>query len=105
MVGAVQRESSISYRDSMSLQDYLNMAGGMAAEADDSGVYVLRANGSVWSRRSSGWLSSSVRLMPGDTVVVPYDSNRTLWRKFVRDWAQIFYQFGIGIAAINALNK
>jgi hypothetical protein len=43
--------------------------------------------------------------MPGDTVVVPYDSNRTLWRKFVRDWAQIFYQFGIGIAAINALNK
>ena len=105
VVGAVQRESSISYRDSMSLQDYLNMAGGMAAEADDSGVYVLRANGSVWSRRSSGWLSSSVRLMPGDTVVVPYDSNRTLWRKFVRDWAQIFYQFGIGIAAINALNK
>ena len=51
------------------------------------------------------WPISSVTIMPGDTIVVPYETDRTLWRKFLRDWGQIFYQFGIGIAAVNAMNK
>lgn len=105
VVGAVHRESSVSFQESLSLSDYIARAGGEGREADSSAIYVQRADGSIWSRKQSMWPISSVTIMPGDTIVVPYETDRTLWRKFLRDWGQIFYQFGIGIAAVNAMNK
>jgi hypothetical protein len=67
---------------------------------------VLRADGSVVSRRQSGFLWSSlsnVRLMPGDAIVVPEDFERTTWMKDLKDWTQIFFQFGLGVAALEVL--
>ncbi len=105
MVGAVHRESSVSYHDGMTLLEYLAVSGGVTAEADEDAIYVQRADGSIWSKRQSSWLSRQVVMMPGDTIVVPYATSRTLWSKVLRDWAQIFYQFGIGVAAISSLTK
>lgn len=105
MIGAVHRESSVAFRDRMTLSEYLALAGGVTREADESAIYIQRADGSIWSKRQSFLGFGAVDIMPGDTIVVPYETDRTLWRKMVRDWAQIFYQFGIGIAAIHALSK
>jgi hypothetical protein len=41
--------------------------------------------------------------MPGDTIVVPEDFERTTWTKTLRDWTQIFFQFGLGVAALEVL--
>ena len=104
--GTVFNESSFLYAAERNVGEYLTLAGGPRKEADKSSIFVLRADGSVVSRRQSGFFSTSfhsTRLMPGDAIVVPEDFERTTWVKDLRDWSQIFFQFGLGIAAIEAL--
>jgi polysaccharide biosynthesis/export protein len=60
----------------------------------------------VISARQGGWFSSSIssqRPLPGDAIIVPEDFERTTWMKDLRDWSQIFYQFGLGAAALKVL--
>jgi hypothetical protein len=45
----------------------------------------------------------SLKPMPGDAIVVPEDFERTTWVRTLKDWSQIFYQFGLGAAAIQVL--
>ena len=78
--GTVFNESSFLYRPEKSVSDYLAQAGGPRREADERSIYVLRADGSVISKRGSGLLVSSLdrmRPMPGDAIVVPEDLTRT----------------------------
>jgi hypothetical protein len=42
---------------------------------------------------------------PGDTIVVPEDVQSTGWAKTFRDWSQIFYQLGLGGAALTVLRS
>jgi hypothetical protein len=46
---------------------------------------------------------SAVRLQPGDAIVVPEDLYRTTLTKDLKDWTQIFYQFGLGAAALKVI--
>ena len=104
--GRVFNESAFLYRGEKTVSDYLDQAGGPRKEADKGSIYLLRADGSVISKRTSGFLLSSfdgMRPMPGDTIVVPEDLTRTTWTKDLRDWTQIFYQFGLGAAALKVL--
>ncbi len=104
--GTVFNESSFLYSPDKSVGDYLSLAGGPRKQADKSSMYVLRADGSVVSARQAGFLTASVsgvRLMPGDAIVVPEDFERTTWTKDLKDWTQIFYQFGLGAAALKVI--
>lgn len=105
--GSVFTESSFLYKPEKRVPDYLAQAGGVTKRADTSQLFVLRADGSV-SGSSRGWLGSqlaSSEIMPGDTIVVPEDFERTTWMKDLKDWAQIFYQFSLGVAAIKVLRE
>jgi protein involved in polysaccharide export with SLBB domain len=104
--GTVFNESSFLYTADKSVNDYLSLAGGPRKEADKGSIYLLRADGSVVSRRQSGYLSASfsgARVMPGDAIVVPENFERTTWVKDLKDWTQIFFQFGLGVAALEVL--
>lgn len=91
--------------------DFLNLAGGPTRGADKSSTFVLRANGSVVSApQRAGFLGlnldSSLNAepsLPGDTVFVPEEINKTTWTQNLKEWTQIFYQFGLGAAAIRTL--
>ena len=105
--GAVFTESSFLYRPEKRVTDYLTQAGGTTKRADTSQLFVLRADGSV-SGSSRTWLGTqlaSSTIMPGDTIVVPEDFERTTWTKDLKDWTQILYQFGLGVAAIKVLRQ
>ena len=105
--GAVFTESSFLYRPEKRVPDYLAQAGGTTRRADTSQLFVLRADGSV-AGSSRGWFGSqlsSSEVMPGDTIVVPEDFERTTWTKDLKDWTQILYQFGLGVAAIKVLRE
>jgi protein involved in polysaccharide export with SLBB domain len=105
--GAVFTESSFLYRPEKRVTDYLTQAGGATKRADTSQLFVLRADGSV-AGSSRGWFGTqlaSSAIMPGDTIVVPEDFERTTWMKDLKDWAQIFYQFSLGVAAIKVLRE
>jgi protein involved in polysaccharide export with SLBB domain len=112
-VGAVANDNALIWRAGRSVNDYLEVAGVMP-EADESNIFVARADGSViHSRSSSGHLFGksfgSRILLPGDTIVVPDQLNReTAWNAFVRgtkDWTQILANFGLAAAAIHTLNN
>lgn len=106
--GAVNQESSLIWRSGMTVEKYLAESG-PTSEADLEGIFVLRANGTVLSSTGRGWFSSiaSSEIMPGDSIVVPERLNKeTAYKQFtngMKDWAQIFSGFGLGIAAIHSL--
>ena len=106
--GTVFNESAFLYRDDKNVSDYLAQAGGPRKEADKRSIFLLRADGSVISRRNGGLFVSSLdstRPMPGDAIVVPEDLTRTTLTKDLKDWTQIFYQFWLGAAAIQVIRK
>jgi polysaccharide biosynthesis/export protein len=105
--GSVYSENSFIYRPEKAVSDYLGQAGGPTKSADRSSAYVLRADGSVLSRQQSGIFASfdSQRLMPGDSIVVPEELDKTTVMRHLKDLAQIFYQFGLGAAAIKVLRE
>ncbi len=108
VIGAVYNENAFVFKPNKSLTDYLRQAGGVSRTGDKADVYLLRVDGSVVSKRQSGWLMGSFdgeRLMPGDTIVVPEDFERTTWTKTLKDYGQILYQFGLGAAAIKVLKQ
>jgi protein involved in polysaccharide export with SLBB domain len=105
--GAVFTESSFLYRPEKNVGDYLAQAGGTTKRADTSQLFVVRADGSVAGSTRS-WLGTrlaSSTIMPGDTIVVPEDFERTTWTRDLKDWTQILYQFGLGVAAIKVLRE
>ncbi len=105
VLGAVYSENSFLYKSDKRVGDYLAQAGGMTKDADGNRAYVLKADGSAFSRQQAGWLSGfdGQRLMPGDTIVVPEKTDKTTWVKGLMDWTQILYQFGLGAAALKVL--
>ncbi len=108
--GSVNTESSLIYKPGMLVSDYLKMAG-MGGSADRNNVVLVRADGSAASS-DSGWFGRTilnVPVMPGDAIVVPdkIDLEAT-WSTVVRnarDLTQIFYQLGLGAAAIRTLRN
>jgi protein involved in polysaccharide export with SLBB domain len=97
------------YQRGRSLGHYLQLAGGANRNADWRHAFLIRADGSVVSRKhgsASGlWRESfsDLKLDPGDTIVVPDKTLRpTALRGFI-DWSQIFSQLALGAAAIDVL--
>ncbi|MCC6472873.1 MAG: SLBB domain-containing protein, partial [Burkholderiales bacterium] len=105
--GSVFSGNSFVYRPDARVADYLGYAGGATRSADESSTYVLRADGSVLSaRQGGGFLRASIsgaRLIPGDAIIVPEEIDRTTFTKNLRDWTQIFFQFGLGAAALKVI--
>ncbi|HMG60950.1 MAG TPA: SLBB domain-containing protein [Burkholderiales bacterium] len=106
--GSVYSESSFVYKPDKRMGDYLTQAGGPTKGADEGSIYVLRADGSVKSKRQEGFFTASLersRLMPGDSIVVPEELDRTTVTRALKDISQIFYQFGLGAAAIQVIRN
>jgi protein involved in polysaccharide export with SLBB domain len=106
VVGAVYNQNAFLHRPGQKMSDYLTRAGGPTKEADAGSIYVVKADGTVVSRRQSTWLISgfeSDALMPGDTIVVPETFDRFRLTKELKDWSQIFYQFALGVAGLKVL--
>jgi protein involved in polysaccharide export with SLBB domain len=108
--GSVFNGGSYLFNDGRPLDEYLSLAGGPTRGADASSTFVVRANGSVVSNQQrSGWFGrgsfGSVRAEPGDTIFVPEELNKTTFVQAAKDWTQILYQFGLGIAGIVAVGR
>ncbi len=96
VAGSVFNENSFIYAKDKSVDDYVRQAGGPVAPNASNLVYVSRADGTV--TRASG----SERLNPGDAVIVVEEVGRKSILRSLRDWTQVFYQFGLGAVALKA---
>jgi len=109
VIGSVYNQNAFLYRAEQRVSDYLARAGGPTRDADTGSIYLIRADGTVVSRRQSGLLFGlgggfeGERLMPGDTIVVPEELEKFRFTKELKDWSQIFYQFALGVAGLKVL--
>ncbi len=106
VVGEVQHASSHRFKSGMTVDDYLQLAGGFRKRSDDDRVYVIRADGSVFIPGRNAWFAvSNSALQPGDTIVVPldtdYSSSLSLWSKVTT----IISQSIVALAAINNVSN
>ncbi len=103
--GSVFSSGSFLFSPDRNLDEYMRLAGGPTRGADTASAFVIRPNGSVVSvRQNGGWFGSGgtfadLKAEPGDTIFVPEELNKTTFLQAAKDWTQVFYQFGLGIAA------
>lgn len=109
--GSVFNGGSYLLKQGNSIEDVVKLAGGPTRGADTASMFVLRANGSVVSARqsSSSWIGGNglpnLTALPGDTVFLPEELNKTTFIQEAKDWTQILYQFGIGAAALKTIKN
>jgi protein involved in polysaccharide export with SLBB domain len=108
VVGAVYDQNAFLFEGSRRAEDYLQLAGGIARSGDGRHAFIIRADGSVVSRKSKGARSRGslerLSMYPGDTFVVPEIVDKTTLLRGLTDWSAIFGQFALGAAAINVLH-
>jgi len=105
VVGEVQRSGTHTYQGELALEDYIDLSAGLTRRADESGIYIVKANGSVVTLQRNLWrfTGDNKSLDPGDTIVVPintqYKESLASWREIT----QIVYQSVVSIAAVARL--
>jgi protein involved in polysaccharide export with SLBB domain len=110
--GSVNNENVFIHKPGKTVGDVIKSAG-LTEDAEPDQAFVLRADGSIVARRdNSGFFGGgfeNLQVMPGDTVVVPAQIDRESRYNFItralKDWTQIFSNFGLGIAAIKTFNS
>jgi polysaccharide biosynthesis/export protein len=104
VVGEVQSATSHLYATNLDRDDYVGLSGGATQKADEKRTYIVRADGSVvGSDRSMFSRSHNVAIQPGDTIVVPYDTERMPKLPMWQAITTIMYNLAIAVAAVNAL--
>lgn len=104
VIGEIQNATSHFYRSGLSRDDYISLSGGTTRKADDRRIYIVRANGSVVSSERGRWFSRNgqAAVKPGDTIVVPMDTERLPTLPLWQAVTQILYNLAISAAAINS---
>lgn len=105
--GSVFNAGSYLFTNGRTIDDYLRLAGGPTRGADERSMFVVRANGSVVSQlQSASWTSRGeagrMTALPGDTIFVPEELNKTTFLQAAKDWTLLLYQLGIGLAGISS---
>jgi protein involved in polysaccharide export with SLBB domain len=111
VAGSVVNNNAFLWKAGRTAGDYIRIAGlDEGAEVDNA--FILRADGTVnHSINARGWFGTgnieSQPLFPGDAVVVPNKLDYETWGRTVmrnlKDWSQLFANFGLGAAAIKTL--
>jgi polysaccharide biosynthesis/export protein len=106
VIGSVYNESAFLFQPEGTVAYYLKAAGGVTADGDEGRAFVIRADGSTVARHRNALIGdnfANMRLMHGDTVVVPEKLNRGTTIQGLKDWTQIISQFALGAAATKVL--
>ena len=108
VVGAVYDQNSFLYVRSRRVGAYLHLAGGPNREADRRHEFIIRSDGEVISRETSGgpWGDrfDNLRMYPGDTIVVPDKTYKPSVLRGISDWSNLFSQLALGAAALSVLH-
>ncbi|WP_417559383.1 SLBB domain-containing protein [Marinomonas sp.] len=101
IVGEVQFSSNHTFNPNLTVEDYIASAGGTKRQADTDRIYIVKANGSVELPNNSFWFSRDYDpLEPGDTIIVPINTDYLDGLSTLSTATQILYQIGVAWSAI-----
>jgi protein involved in polysaccharide export with SLBB domain len=107
VVGAIYDQNSFLYASGRRVGDYLHLAGGPNRDADRKHAFIIRADGSVVSRAAANGIwgngFDSLRIYPGDTIVVPEKTYGPSFMRGFLEWSQLFSQLALGAAAVSII--
>lgn len=103
--GSVFQSGSFMYRPGVKLSDYVKLAGGPMRMADPGDMFVIRANGSVVSRRQYHGQFERMDALPGDVIFVPVKTSTSSWLDRLMTSATLIYELGFGAAALKVLTE
>ena len=109
ILGEVRRPTSYLFDPDFSQSDYIEQSGGYKDRADKGDVYIVKAGGEVImpKRGLFKFRSAKNTISPGDTIVVPLDTDDTRIRgiPLLAEVSTIVYQLSLGAAAIKSFNN
>jgi polysaccharide export outer membrane protein len=105
IIGEVEGPTSHVYQPGLTRNDYIAKSGGATPKADKKRIYVVRANGDVVANGRSGWFrrTQSIEMRPGDTIVVPLDTERIRALPLWQAVTQIMYNLSVAVLALHGL--
>ena len=105
ILGEVQSPTSHVYRAGLTRDDYIAKSGGVTQKADRKRIYVVRVNGDVFSGERRGWFrrSQNLEIHPGDTIVVPLDTERVRALPLWQAVTTIIYNLAVALLAIRSV--
>jgi protein involved in polysaccharide export with SLBB domain len=107
VIGETQQNTSHLFQPGLTRDDYIEMSGGLTRRADKKLIYVVRASGAVVTGNRSRWFGrgGGTEMRPGDTIVVPLETDRIRPLPFWTQVTQIIYQGAIAVAAIQSFSN
>jgi len=109
VIGEVYNVTGIAYKEGLSLNNYLEIAGGPKPTANTKEIYIRRASGKVekgYLRSASGKIGGSVKIKPGDTIIVPEKVKIGISPMEALGFTvDILYKVGLTVAAFVAIIK
>jgi protein involved in polysaccharide export with SLBB domain len=98
--GEVLNSGSFSYRADLTVDDYVNLAGGETDAAEDSLTFIVLPDGTA-RPRDSGWISfGSDHIPPGSVVVVPRDPAPFNLTTFLINYSDIISKIALTAASL-----
>jgi len=112
VIGEVYVSNSHNFNKELSIQDYIDLSGGVTDYADPDKSYIIKADGSIIPSKNintSGFFrsNSSTRntLQPGDSIVVPLKVDSFSGLAATTEVTQIVYQLAVAAAAISSFGN
>jgi protein involved in polysaccharide export with SLBB domain len=102
VIGEVQSTTSHLYDPSLGRSDYVEKSGGLTPRGDKGRIYVVRADGSVVTKSGNNWFANGTEIRPGDTIVVPLDTERMRPLPFWTAVTTIVYNLAVSAAAVGS---
>jgi len=105
ILGEVQSPTSHVYAPGLTRDDYIAKSGGTTQKADRKRIYIVRANGDVVSGGRQGWFrrTQNIEIRPGDTIVVPLDTERVRALPLWQAVTTILYNLAVALLAVRSV--
>ncbi len=107
VLGRVTNPTNFVFTEGRSVGDYLDLAGGITQDSNDDEMYVIRADGSVFSHQQYSAFGSLVgggfmgeRIDSGDAIIVPQKFEKTAWMRNLKDITTIISQIAISAGTV-----
>ena len=116
VMGEVYNPNALLVEKDKDVGHYLNMVGGVTDNADKKQIYIVKADGSViskkqekfglfnWDSEENRWTVgsfNSIKLDPGDTIIVPKEIEKIGWLRFFKDTTEILYQIAVSAGVLH----